>query len=190
MSAENPEVQVIKPISITPKEYAQSFEFAPLNEPLGAIVMAFAQLEATLTMSINDLLGIDYKLGIALDDLIQGTITRIKLFHTLAILKTTGLFVEKVKALRTRLLKSNDFRNNYIHGQWTGIRPDGSFIKVRYKADRGLHPVSQTIAVSVDALWDAHKYIFVTALELAQWRHAYNFRRKPELWPTSWHKEP
>jgi hypothetical protein len=88
MTAEHSDIDdaIIKPISVTPKEYAQSYEFAPLNEPLGAIVMVFAQLEAKLTMTIDTLLGIDYPAGAALEDLMQSVTNRIRLFHTLAFL--------------------------------------------------------------------------------------------------------
>jgi hypothetical protein len=183
------EIAIIKPFSITPKEYAQTTEFAPFNEPLGAIVMAFATLEAKLTMTIDALLGIDPPTGLALKDLMQSANARIKLFHTLAVLKTTGIFVDKLKGktgLRSRLTKCNDYRNDYIHGEWTGINDDGSFSKVRYKADTGLHPVKSTFSVSITALWKAHEYIFGTALELETWRFAYNHRDKPKLWPASW----
>jgi hypothetical protein len=181
---------IIKPITITPKEYAQGYEFAPINEPLGAIVMAFTQLEAKLTMTINALLGIDYPSGIALEDLMQSTITRIKLFHTLAVLRTTGVFLKKISGttgLRSKLLRCNDHRNDYIHGVWTGFHANGkAFQKVRYKADAGLHPVTSTIDVTVDDLWRAHNYIFSTALDLESWRSAFNHRDNPGLWPASW----
>ena len=177
---------IIKPISITPKDYAQNFEFAPLNEPLGAIVMAFAQLEGKLTMTINALLSIDHREGVALEDLMQSATARIKLFHTLAVLKTSGIFLEKLNGktgLRVKLQKCNDLRNDYIHGLWTGFNCTGdSFTKVRYKADTGLHPVKSTINVSVPDLWEAHQFIFGTALELETWRFAYNHRNHPEHW--------
>jgi hypothetical protein len=156
MSAEHSDTDdvIIKPISITPEEYARSYEFAPLNEPLGAIVMVFAQLEAKLTMTIDALLGINYPAGAALEDLMQSVTTRIKLFHTLAVLKTNGIFIDKLEGnsgLRARLAKCNDYRNDYIHGLWIGISGD-SFTKVRYKADRGLHPVKSTYGVTVSDL--------------------------------------
>src|SRR5262249_44722410 len=89
--------------------------------------------------------------------------------------------------LRARLHRCNDFRNDYIHGLWTGLGRDGSsFTKVRYKADRGLHPVKQTIGVGIPALWKAHEFIFDTALLMEHWRSAYNYREHPKRWPVSW----
>jgi hypothetical protein len=174
------------PISISPKEYALSTEFAPLNEPLGAIVVAFAQLESKLTMSIDALLGVEYPAGVALEDLMQSPTARIKLFHTLAVLKTSGIFLKKLEGLRGKLDKCNGFQNNLIHGSWTGVRSNGSFTKVRYKADKGLKPIESTINVTIDDLWSAHELIFGTSLELETWRFAYNHRDRPELWPASW----
>ena len=175
------EVNILKPITITPREYAEGYEFAPLHEPLGAIVMVFAQLEAKLTMTVDTLLGITYPDGVALEDLMQSTTARIKLFHTLAALKTTGIFIDKLNGktgLRARLDKCNAYRNDYVHGLWTGLHPDGSFTKVRYKADTGLHSVKSTVGVSLTKLWEAHEFIFVTALDLESWRFAFNHRER------------
>jgi hypothetical protein len=69
-------IEVIKPISIAPKEYAQGTEFSVLNEPIGAVAIAFAELEAQLTMTINALLNLEYRDGIALEDLMQSFASR------------------------------------------------------------------------------------------------------------------
>jgi hypothetical protein len=170
-----------------------SVSFHPLREPLGAIVMAFAQLEAKLTMAINNLIGIDYQAGVALEDLMQSAAARIKLFHTLAALKTKGILLKRLKGktgLRERLDKSNSYRNDYIHGEWTGINHDNTYIKIRYKANTGLHIVRSTMSVSIPDLWAAHNFIFVTAVQLEEWRFSYNYRERPELWPASWREKP
>jgi hypothetical protein len=193
MAADEPEEPRLAIPTVTPKEYAKEYELAPLNEPLGAIVMAFATLESKLSMTINALLGLQYPkahaMGIALDDLMQSTTSRIKLFHTLAVIHTDGIFIHKLSGrsgLRASLETSNAHRNDLIHGEWTGINNDGTFTKVRYKADRGLHPVKSTINVSIDDLWKAHAFIFRTALRLEEWRSAFNWRDTPQLWPVSW----
>ena len=183
-------IEVIKPISITPKEYALNTEFSVLNEPLGAIVIAFSELEAQLTMAINALLNLEYRDGIVLEDLMQSFATRRKLFCSLAAIKSTDPLkkeVGKKGGLNSRLLECNDYRNDLIHGPWTTIYADGSFGKVRYRADvGGLHPIESLYRVSVEDMWKAHQEIFACGLEVATWRFVFNHRDKPELWPPSW----
>jgi hypothetical protein len=170
-------VEVVKPISITPKEYALNIEFAPLNEPLGALTIAFSSLESKLTQVINALLKVSHTDGIALEDLMQSINTRIRFFHTLATLKTKTILdefllleVSKKSGLRSQLSKSNDYRNDYIHGPWTTFHDDGSFGKVRYRAVTGLHLMESVIKVKVTDVWKAHEYIFSTTLSLEGWR--------------------
>ena len=187
---EEHKIEVIKPVSITPKEYAQSTEFSILNEPLGAVVVAFSELEAQLTMAINALLNLDFRDGIALEDLMQSFAARRKLFSALAALKTTDPLkkeVEKKGGLNSRLLECNNYRNDLVHGPWTTIYADGSFGKVRYRADvGGLHPIQSLYTVKVEDIWKAHQEIFACGLEISTWRHVFNHRDRPELWPPSW----
>ncbi len=143
-------IEVIKPVSITPKEYARSTEFSVLNEPSGAVAIAFAELEAQLTATINALLNLEYKDGVALEDL-------------------------------------NNFRNDLIHGNWTTWYEDGSFGKVRYRADvGGLHPIQSLYKMKIEDIWEAHKAIFKCSLAVATWRHVFNHRDQPQFWPSSW----
>ena len=98
---------ILAPFQITPKQYAQETEFAPLNEPLGAIAFAFADLEDKLTFAINRLLGIEHiPDGIILEDLMQSFTGRRKLFCALVSLKTKGdlkVEVEKKGGLGSRV---------------------------------------------------------------------------------------
>ena len=135
---EEHKIEVIKPVSITPKEYAQSTEFSILNEPLGAVVVAFSELEAQLTMAINALLNLDFRDGIALEDLMQSFAARRKLFSALAALKTTDPLkkeVEKKGGLNSRLLECNKLSkrssawtvDHNLRGRiiWEGSLPSG-----------------------------------------------------------------
>ncbi len=183
-------IEVIKPVSITPKEYARSTEFSVLNEPLGAVAIAFAELEAQLTATINALLNLEYKDGVALEDLMQSFASRRKLFCSLAALKSPDLLkkeVEKKGGLGSRLLECNNFRNDLIHGNWTTWYEDGSFGKVRYRADvGGLHPIQSLYKMKIEDIWEAHKAIFKCSLAVATWRHVFNHRDQPQFWPSSW----
>ena len=189
------EMLVVKPISITPKEYAQNTEFSPLNEPLGAMAITFSELEDKLTMAINALLKIDHSPdGIILEDLMQSFSGRRKLFSSLVAIKTKGIVREKVLkkgGLDSQLMQCNDYRNNFLHGRWTGWRSDGSFIKVRYHADRnGLNVVESTLRVEVSNIWEAQAKVFDTALELSTWYSVFNSPDRPDLWPATWRDKP
>jgi hypothetical protein len=184
----------IEPVSVTPKEYALTTGFAPLNEPLGAIAIEFANLEDKLTVAINFLLKIDHiPDGLALEDLMQSFATRRKLFGALASLKTAGDLKENAigkGGIDSRLMACNDIRNDLIHGRWNGCGSDENgnwFQKVRYHAEpTGLHMVKTTLKVTIPQLWERHATIFDTTLQLATWTHVFQHQDRPELWPPSW----
>jgi hypothetical protein len=186
-------IEVVKPVSITPKEYATHTEFSPLNEPLGALAITFSVLEDKLTMAINALLKIDYRDGLTLEDLMQSFSTRRKLFCSLVAIKTDGLLrdeVERRSGLGSHLMTCNNYRNEYLHGAWTTFYDDGSFGKVRYRADiGGLRIIESTIKVTVNDVWKAHAAIFRCALELETWRFVFNHRDNPKIWPPSWREK-
>lgn len=189
-------INIVQPISITPKQYAQNTEFSPLNEPLGALAITFATLESKLTHAISNIMNIDYSTSVALEDLMQSPTARIKLFHTLAAIKANNLLdgfllyqITKKNGLRIRLDTSNNYRNDLLHGPWTLIHEDGSFGKVRYRANTGLSPMSSVVGVKISDIWDAQAYIFETTLELECWRAVFNHHSRPDLWPPSWRKK-
>jgi hypothetical protein len=186
-------IEVVKPVAITPKQYALNTEFSPLNEPLGALAITFSELEAKLTMTINALLNIDYRDGLILEDLMQSLGARRKLSCSLVALKTEGLLrteVEKKGGLGSSLMTCNNYRNDFLHGTWTALYPDGAFGKIRYRADvGGLHMIQSTIKVTVSDIWKAHAAVFRCTLELETWRFVLNHRENPTLWPPSWREK-
>jgi hypothetical protein len=166
----------------TPKEYALKVsEFKPLYEPLGALVMAFADLEATLTFTIDALMGLTHPEGRALEVLMVSFSARIQLFHTLALMHTRGKALQdEIPDLISRLDLAYTKRNDLVHGAWSIISKNGDFFgKIKYRAKGGLKQNERVHKVSTDDVWDAHKFIFVTSLKLAKWRDTFNRSHYP-----------
>ena len=166
--------------TFTPKEYAlQVSEFKPLYEPIGALVLAFAELEATLTFTIDPLMGLTYAEGRALEALMMSFSARVQLFHTLALMHTRGKGLrDEIPELVSRLDEAYTKRNDLIHGAWSMISGN-KYGKIKFRAKAGLKQIDRVHQVSVDDLWEAHKFIMGTMLSLLKWRDKFNRSHYP-----------
>lgn len=160
--------------------------FYALHEPLGALVMEFAELEAKVTSAINLLLRIDEREGTILEALMPNFAMRIELFHALAMIHLRHPNLEKeVTKIASSLHTANGIRNNLLHNEWTAVSlsPTRTFGKNRSKAQSGkIRPITDVHDVSVDDAWDAVDYTFAVKQRIERWEIC--FRRPiPETWP-------
>ncbi len=186
----------VDPVTVTPKEYAlEVSEFKPLYEPLGAISVEFGSLETKLNMAINAMLGFGPNVeGVVVDTIVRDYINKVKFFNTLASIKASGILDgfligeinRKGTGIRNRLDECASFRNNYLHGNWTAAREDGTFQNTQFTADKELNMIKSMIAVSADDLWRAHQLIFDTALSVEVWRVMYLNSDRLDYMPKAW----
>jgi len=157
---------------------------ASLHEPLGALVVQFANLESQVTRAIGSLLPIDYLDGVALEWLMQSFSIRIELFHFLANQKSLDQshknYAEKVVSA---LKQANTDRNDIIHGAWTGQDGPGRFHKVRLQATAGELRNIPVHDITADLLWKEVKYVIALSQHVAMWVQFFRFKTAPPAWP-------
>lgn len=163
--------------------------FDPIKEPLGALVIHFADLEASVTQTINTFMGIFGPMGQTLHSLMPNFSSRIELFHNLAIMHAASYSeLEKpIISIVSRLKSLNPKRNNFLHDPWTSaiinIAPEkSSFGKKRYKADGGqLREVPKMTGIQPKDIWDTVDEAYRLALTIYRWRIQYIERDNPSF---------
>lgn len=173
--------------TVTPKQYALEMDpFNALCLPIGALILAFNQLELKLTMTIDALMGMTPPEGWALEALMINFSIRIQLFHTLALMHTRDKELRAaVPGIISRLNASNTKRNDFVHGTWTAVLENDVnpgtqiYTKIKHRAEAGLKQIGRLYRVSVDDVWEAHKYIFATTTDVEKWRSTFSRSHYP-----------
>lgn len=168
--------------------------FRQIKEPLGALVIHFADLESSVTGAINALMGVHGPIGKALESLMPNFFSRIELFHILAMMHTAHPELQTpLPDIISQLKKANDTRNNFIHNSWitATINEDyvlNSFGKARYKAEGGkIREREGAKDITAEAIWDAVDEAFRLSLIIYDWRFRFINLNDQSAWPPPLH---
>ena len=162
--------------TVTPKQYALEMDpFNALCLPIGALILAFNQLELKLTMTIDALMGMTPPEGWALEALMINFSIRIQLFHTLALMHTRDKELRAaVPGIISRLNASNTKRNDFVHGTWTAVLENDVnpgtqiYTKIKHRAEAGLKQIGRLYRVSVDDVCGRPTNIFLRRLRMSK----------------------
>jgi hypothetical protein len=159
--------------------------FKRLHAPLGALVMEFASLEASVTGALNALTEMSYPDGAVLESLMQNFSLRIELFNFLSQQKSKHNELKKA-ATRcvTGLRQANSDRNNLLHGEWTGYNPDDdTFTKIRLRTEDGELKDNQIHRISIDIIEREVKFIIALNTRVSHWRAWFSRQDEHAFWP-------
>jgi hypothetical protein len=175
--------------TLTPLQHVKEANpFKALYEPIGALMVAFGEMEAHLTMTIDTLLSVPYDQGLALESLMLDFGRRIQLFHFLSQRETLGTEMRSMGAkIATGLYNVNEDRNSIVHGSWTGYNPnDDTYGKVRLKVERGKFISIPAHKISAASIYDEAAYCFMLSLFIGMWRTRYNWRDQTATRFSAW----
>jgi hypothetical protein len=177
--------------------------FRKLYRPLGAIAVAFADLERQLTATLRQMMRMSHREGAALEWLMQNANQRIELFYILASqpfeifprghqltsaqnarIVAYDQLRKSAEAIYSGLQQANADRNNLLHGAWTGLSAmDGSYSKDRYRAGQGKVVEIPLHGISLELLKEEANYIISVTMRLGDWHRRAARWDRPELWP-------
>jgi hypothetical protein len=184
--------------------------FNRLYQPLGKIVVTFADLEEQVTAALTTMLKTSWREGAAMESLMQNFSMRIELFYFLAMNLTQAqnqLAIlarsEGAKAMKERqrqramealqasaqaifkdLKQANSDRNNLLHGAWTGVEKDWSaYSKHRVQAQDGKLIEIPVKGITVELLREEARFIISLNMRVADWTARFRRRDLPHLWP-------
>jgi hypothetical protein len=157
-----------------------------VKEPLGELVMQFANLEDATTAAINSLIRLRPREGWVLEALMQNFSARIDLFSALVELNCSDKELKNIALkLASRMREANSDRNNLIHDAWTIYFPDSDTLgKVRYKVENGkLRQLAIVHEVRPKDVKDTADFVERITLALNHWRWCFQQKDRPESWP-------
>ena len=185
-------------------DVAPSPVFEDLYRPLGLIVVAFADLEAQLTLALNRLLAITRGEGAALEWFMQNMSLRIELFYFLTVRPIERFppspnisqmarqashhqLRKDAKLIYEALKQANSDRNNLLHGVWTGASTTDIYTeykKYRWQAQGGKLSRIPMYDITIKLIEDEANFIISINMRLQDWLARHRRWDRPDLWPS------